>query len=319
MGVNSISYAISELPLSKAEIPLLLQADDGLARLDERLRTSPLASGWRERIAFAAACANRHLDRELVHLEELVLLDAGALPRVVTPELSGAYEVLKVWREADHSDPHELLRAERPGTAETRTASVTNAPDYFYDPDWGEAERLAAWRRVLAESGGLPPLLASFLVWDAWLELQPDQRGGWRASLIAALCLRDRQKTRHFLLPLDLGARHARYRRFDRQTVGQRLVGYLEWVRTTVDRSNRELDRLGVVADGLALKCKGKRKNSHLPALVTLLLSRPVISVPITAKALGVSNQAVDVMLKQLGSYPRELTGRTRYRVWSVA
>jgi hypothetical protein len=296
-----------------------LQAEDGLARLDERLRASPLAFGWRERILFAAACANRHLERELVHQEELVLLDAGALPRVVTPELSGAYEVLKVWREAGHSDPHELLRAERPGTTETRTASVTNAPDYFYDPDWGEAERLAAWRRVLAESGGLPPLLASFLVWDAWLELRPDQRGGWRASLIAALCLRDRQKTRHFLLPLDLGARHARYRRFDRQTVGQRLVGYLEWVSTTVDRSNRELDRLGVVADGLALKLKGKRKNSHLPALVALLLSRPVVSVPITAKALGVSNQAVDVMLKQLGSYPRELTGRTRYRVWSVA
>ncbi len=317
--MNSISYQVPELPLSKAEIPLLLQAEDGLARLEERLRTSPLAFGWLERILFAAACANRHLERELVHQEELVLLDAGALPRVVTPELSGAYEVLKVWREAGHSDPHELLRAERPGTAETRTASVTNAPDYFYDPDWGEAERLAAWRRVLAESGGLPPLLASFLVWDAWLELQPDQRGAWRASLIAALCLRDRQKTLQFLLPLDLGARHARYRRFDRQTVGQRLVGYLEWVSTTVDRSNRELDRLGVVADGLALKLKGKRKNSHLPALITLLLSKPVISVPTTAKVLGVSNQAVDVMLKQLGSYPRELTGRTRYRVWSVA
>lgn len=315
----SISYQVSELPLSKAEFPLLLQAEDGLARLDERLRTSPLTFGWRERMHFAAACANRHLERELVHQEELVLLDAGALPRVVTPELSGAYEVLKVWREADRGDPYQLLRTERPGTAETRTASVTNAPDNFYDPDWGEAERLAAWRRVLAESGGLPPLLASFLVWDAWLELRPDQRGGWRASLIAALCLCDRQKTRHFLLPLDLGARHARYRRFDRQTVGQRLVGYLEWVSTTVDRSNRELDRLGVVADGLALKLKGKRKNSHLPALVALLLSRPVVSVPITAKALGVSNQAVDVMLKQLGSYPRELTGRTRYRVWSVA
>lgn len=317
--MNSISYQISDLPLSKAEIPLLLQAEDGLARLDERLRTSPLTFGWRERMHFAAACANRHLERELVHQEELVLLDAGALPRVVTPELSGAYEVLKVWREAGHSDPHELLRAERPGTVDTSTASVTNPPDYFYDPDWREAERLAAWRRVLAESGGLPPLLASFLVWDAWMELQPDQRGGWRASLIAALCLRDRQKTRHFLLPLDLGARHARYRRFDRQAVGQRFMGYLEWVGTTVDRSNRELDRLGVVADGLALKLKGKRKNSHLPALVTLLLSKPVVSVPITAKALGVSNQAVDVMLKQLGSYPRELTGRTRYRVWSVA
>lgn len=317
--MNSISYQIQELPLSKAEIPLLLQAEDGLARFDERLRTSPLAFGWRERMHFAAACANRHMERELVHQEELVLLDAGALPRVVTPELSSAYEVLKVWRDADRGDPHQLLRTERPGMADVRTASVMNAPDYFYDPGWGEAERLAAWRRVLAESGGLPPLLASFLIWDAWLELQPDQRGAWRSSLIAALCLRDRQKTRHFLLPLDLGARHARYRRFDRQTVGQRLAGYLEWVSTTVDRCNRELDRLGVVADGLSLKLKGKRKNSHLPALVTLLLSRPVVSVPLTAKALGVSNQAVDVMMKQLGSYPRELTGRTRYRVWSVA
>jgi len=36
------------------------------------------------------------------------------------------------------------------------------------------------------------------------------------------------------------------------------------------------------------------------------------------AKTLRVSNQAVDAMMKALGSVPRELSGRGRYRVWGI-
>jgi hypothetical protein len=36
------------------------------------------------------------------------------------------------------------------------------------------------------------------------------------------------------------------------------------------------------------------------------------------AKALACSPQAVRQMLGMLGSLPREMTGRKRYRVWSV-
>jgi hypothetical protein len=68
----------------------------------------------------------------------------------------------------------------------------------------------------------------------------------------------------------------------------------------------------------LRLKLKGRRSNSRLPALVDLLLSRPLVSVPMAAKALRCSPQAVEAMFEQLGSIPRELSGRKRYRVWSI-
>ena len=65
-------------------------------------------------------------------------------------------------------------------------------------------------------------------------------------------------------------------------------------------------------------KLKGRRRSSRLPGLVDLLLSRPLVSVPLAAKALKCSNQAVEAMLPLLGSIPRELTGRGRYRVWGI-
>ncbi len=65
------------------------------------------------------------------------------------------------------------------------------------------------------------------------------------------------------------------------------------------------------------LKLKGRRSTSRLPDLVNLILSRPLISIPLATKELKVSPQAVEDMLKELGSL-RELTGRGRYRAWGI-
>ena len=193
-----------------------------------------------------------------------------------------------------------------------------DAPDYFYDPDWNEDARFAEWRRVMGETKSLPPLLAAAIAWDAWLVLEPDQRGAWRAPLIAALVLKARAKTRHFLLPLDIGGRFSKYRRHPNHGLAARLAGFLDWARTAAERANKELSTLTLAADMLRAKLKGRRRNSRLPALVDLLLSRPLVSVPMAAKALSCSNQAVEAMLPLLGSAPRELTGRGRYRAWGI-
>ena len=61
------------------------------------------------------------------------------------------------------------------------------------------------------------------------------------------------------------------------------------------------------------------RSNSKLPELVELFLSRPLAPVPLGAKLLKITPKSVDLMLAQLGgARPRELTGRTRYRVWGI-
>src|SRR3954468_20502165 len=72
-----MAYAIPDpLPWTALAGPLAA-AEDALARLDERVRHHPLAAGWAERAHFADACAALWLEGDLVHLEDLVLRDAG--------------------------------------------------------------------------------------------------------------------------------------------------------------------------------------------------------------------------------------------------
>jgi predicted HTH domain antitoxin len=66
-------------------------------------------------------------------------------------------------------------------------------------------------------------------------------------------------------------------------------------------------------------RAKDCRSNSRLPQLIELFLSRPLVSVAIASKLIGVTPKAVDLMLAQLGgALPRELTGRRRYRAWGI-
>jgi predicted transcriptional regulator len=68
----------------------------------------------------------------------------------------------------------------------------------------------------------------------------------------------------------------------------------------------------------LGVQLKNRRSTSRLPALADLLLSKPLVSVPLAAKELKVSTQAIEGMMGQLGSSARELTGRGRYRAWGI-
>ncbi|RWL17304.1 MAG: DUF1612 domain-containing protein [Mesorhizobium sp.] len=70
-----------------------------MARLDERVRTSPVRDGFVERQNFADAAAALWLEGELVHLEDLVLHDAHMDIRTPTHELTRAHAVLRARRQ----------------------------------------------------------------------------------------------------------------------------------------------------------------------------------------------------------------------------
>ena len=314
----SITYALPEKPLSAPLLTPLIEAEDRLARLDERAALSPLREGWMERLLFHEACACRLAEGDCAPLEDLVLLDGHALDGAASAELSAAWQTLQIWRRATQGEARELLRSPRPGEAVKAPSRPVDAPEYFYDPDWDEAGRLSAWQGVLRESERFPPLLAAALVWDAWLTLMPDQRGAWRGPLLASHALKARGKTNAFLLPLDLGRRFSKYRRHAAHSVTRRLGGFLEWALAAEQKARKDLAALTLAADMLRAKAQNRRRSSRIHGLVDLFLSRPMVSIPMAAKALKVSNQAVAAMLPQLGSLPRELSGRERYRVWGI-
>ena len=76
----------------------LAHAEEALARLDERLARSPVREGWISRTHFTEGCAALWLEGELVHLEDLVLHDAGMDVSAPTHALIRAHAVLRARR-----------------------------------------------------------------------------------------------------------------------------------------------------------------------------------------------------------------------------
>ena len=85
--------------------PSLAAAEDLLARLDERLRSSPIRDGWIARTHFADSCASLWLDGDVVPLEDLVLHDAHRDIHAPTRALIRARAVLRARRRIAAADP----------------------------------------------------------------------------------------------------------------------------------------------------------------------------------------------------------------------
>ena len=267
-----------------------------------------------------------HTQNCLVYLEDLVLLDGHAFSGTMYPDLSCGLGILKMWQKGLEDDPLMLLRAPMPGEMPRPLASqvpgdptaMHDVPDFFWDPDWDEAGRLRQWRQVWQATDRLPPLLAAAIVWDAWHTLSPEQQGTWRSTLLAALVMRARGKTRHLLLPLDTGQRLSRKRWDIRHDYAERMTTFFDMVAYAVQAAGHELDSLSSAHERMRLKIRDAPKNSRLPALADLMVAKPVVSIPLACKELRISKQALRIMIPRLGSTPREITERRRYRCWSV-
>ncbi len=99
------------LPWSEIAGPLVA-AEDALARLDERLSKSPIREGWIARTHFADAATALWLEGSLVHMEDLVLHDAGMDVRAPTHEMTRAHAVLRARRRIFAKDPDWAFTSE---------------------------------------------------------------------------------------------------------------------------------------------------------------------------------------------------------------
>lgn len=301
-----------------------MRAQEAAARLDEKAKSVPWRKGWMSRVLFEEACACQLAEGDLIHLEDLVLLDGGVLDGMASIPLTSAMHVLGCWMNGLSGDARALLFANRPGEVDRDDGipfDVTQNDDDADRPINGQSmidqDRLKAWQRVARQTEKLPAIVAAGIAWDAWLTLGPERHGNWRAPLLAALVMKSRGLTTTFLLPVDWGRRHATYRRKDGQDLQARLLGFMEWSRQGTVMAARELDKLALAEGVLRQRLKARRR-SRLPQLVDLFLSRPLVTVPMAAKHLKVSQHAVQKMIAKLGSTPREVTGRQRFRVWRV-
>ncbi|ACI94751.1 conserved hypothetical protein [Afipia carboxidovorans OM5] len=116
----------------------LAAAEDSVARLDERLAKSPIRDGWAARTHFTDACASLWLEGELVHLDDLVLHDAGMDIRTPTHELTRAHTVLRARRRIAEAKADWALSAA--GLAGLRGRGERSREDGARDRDEDEDE-----------------------------------------------------------------------------------------------------------------------------------------------------------------------------------
>lgn len=298
-------------------------AEEALAQLDQRLADSPLRAAWMNRAHFREACAALWLEGEVVSLEELVLHDAETAPTLPSQALFRARAVLLSRRAIARQGPAETLSREGLlGLQERRfqlgRTEVSEVLDH--DPDWGAEERLAEWREVLGRLDDLPALPAAALAFKAWQDIEPLQYGGPAIGRLAvSVMLWQRGKIQGPVLCLNLGFRQKSW-------VYRHNIRLAEWMRTFFEavtaaakQGMDEHSRLVLASELIARRAQGRRQTSRFEAMGQLLLEHPLVSAPMAAEKLGISQQGAANLLKEHAlSGVRELTGRARFRAYAI-
>ena len=334
----------------------LAKAEDAVARLDERLATSPIADAFRARTHVHDAAAAVFLEGELVHLDDLVLHDAAADIRSPTHALTRAHAALRARRRIAAASP--AWAASTSGLDQLRgLSSPYGAPDKppkHEDTIQAEedalAAELAALDVLLARTNRIldgnpvvaapPPDLLTLADKDRLEEWLGHLRSTEHATPVLAAALAGaaleelaplpNQAWLGRLLVADLLRTRGKTRHhLPALNLGMKLATrdrkrgradrtslWIAAITAAADTGLSDHDRLLNTYRGLQRKLVGRRSTSKLPGLVELVMRAPVVSSQTIAAELKVTPRAAQDLVAELGL--RELTGRTRYRCWGV-
>ncbi|UJW77471.1 RHE_PE00001 family protein [Rhizobium sp. SL42] len=149
-------YDLAKLPIATLFAPVC-SATAALTRLDERIARSALRDGWIARSHFGDAVASLWVDGELVHLEDLVLHDAGMGVRAPTHELTIAHDVLRTRRRILANEPawalgnDGVLRGRMADTPAVAGMATTAGSHDGLDEDHDDEDEDDALTKQLAE------------------------------------------------------------------------------------------------------------------------------------------------------------------------
>ena len=277
-----------------------------------RRRVSRNDPGWAVSrsgiLALAGVEEESSIEAEPVHRGgegvELDLLDHDAL----SPELAEIDEVL--------ARTQWLVDGNATVEQRKREPEISVGELLIRDPDWDEGERIGEWLELAKKVERLPATLAAAVLWDAWEHLEPLQRQHWLGQVLISDFLRSRGKVRSHLFAYAVGLREIPRERRRARDLTTRLVAYLDAMSAAAGAGIKDIDRLTLAKRQLERKTAGRRTTSSLPVAIELLLSRPIVSAHMVAKAARITPRGALNLVGELGV--RELTGRGRYRAWGI-
>lgn len=327
----------------------LSAADEAVSRLDEQVAACPWRVGFAARRDFAEAIAWSWTQGEVTRLEDLVLHDEGMDLHLPNAGLRAAHGVVAARRKAVIGGPSLLdldglswlagQRAEPPAAA---GGSVTRPrPLLREDPDRpGMTERLermlrgledgeaASARKGMAEwldvAAGLdtdiPALLRAAGLLEAWWIIDPLPRQRYLGAIAVGLWLQRERRVVSHLLGLEAGLRNIqrRGRELRGGSVMRRLAYWLLVMKEAADEGQAELKRLALARQVMARQVAGRRAHARAGEVMELLMASPVVTAPMIAARLGVTQQSARRSLEELGSVVAEISGRSRFRAWRV-
>ena len=325
----------------------LSQAEDAVSRLDERVRACAFRQGWIARLDYAEASAWGWTSGNIVSAGDLVLHEHAMDVRLPDQSLRASHGLVRARVKAARTGP-ELVSAEglswlmgarkdppmEDGVHARR--SIEPNPADLDRPD--ASTRLAVRLRVLARGttesadDGIeewlellqeherdtPLLLHAAAALEAWTIIDPLPRRAYIGPIIVAHWLRGRKRVQTHLLGIESGVRaHARKRRDAFASApAARLAYWLRVIAEAADQGVAELHRLELARQVMAQHAQGRRSHSHLQAVIDLLLARPVVTAPLLAETLKMSQTSARRLVEALGSSVTEISGRSRFRAW---
>lgn len=200
--------------------------------------------------------------------------------------------------------------------ANAREALPNSLGPLIRDLDWNEDLRLTDWLAVVDRLRGenMPAVMQAAIAWEAWQDIEPLQHQHWLGTLLVAALLRQTGKVGSHLFCLHAGLRIVPRDRRKSPLRTTRLLAALDAFAEAAAAGLKEHDRLVMGKGQMERRLRKRRKNSSLPALIELVLARPVVSAGLIAAELKISQRAALDLVAELGI--REVTGRGRYRAW---
>lgn len=317
----------------------LSSADRAVARLDERLRQSPLRAGIIARFDLFDTIAAMANEGCLIHFEDLALHDMSMDIRVPTQELVRASTILDIRRKASQRNPESLMtlrglqglvgawetKTRSPdtiaGKSSTYVSDLLALADALLQGEETETDEIAeplqaddafdAWRLSVQKSEKLPPILAAAQIMLDWKKTSPIPRHEWLGPILGGAYLRGKDVT-SMMLPVHLGLRQAQRNNIKAPPLRARVEGVLRAAQAGLEM----VRKMETTVSLLRAHTKDRRGDSF-EKLIQMLIDRPVVTIGMIGKEFGISKQGAAHLLKNVGTI-RELTGRGKYRAWGI-